>query len=96
MNNTNETAGVCVGCPNGCDVCTSATACTTCSSRYFMTPSNTCGPCPVGCLTCSFNVGTGYTCLTCQPDYYLNLGVCVQCQSPCIDCTALTTCQSCL
>ena len=86
----------CSACPSNCDVCSSGTVCTTCSSGFYLSSVNnkcynpcpagtylsgsTCSGCSTGCSTCTSSTA----CTACQSGYYLyDDGSTQSCYNPC-------------
>ena len=55
---------LCTSCPTGCDECSDASTCTTCSKGYYLV-TTTCTACPNNCLECE----TPTVCINCIPGY---------------------------
>ena len=92
-----NSSNVCSQCPSGCDVCSSATVCNTCSMGYFMNGSS-CSPCnftnETGCSACGSD---GITCSACSSGFYLNgssTPSCAACTSNCLSCNS-SGCSAC-
>jgi cysteine-rich repeat protein len=68
----------CALCISDCDVCSDATTCTTCRTGYVYDTTTSPPTCkadctPISnCLTCSYSVGSGTLCLSCNDGYYPN------------------------
>lgn len=72
-----ESSKTCLNCTNGCSTCTSAAACTTCSSGYLL-HLNKCMACPSNCRQCEFVNNASSTdpisqlnCTECTNDEYI-------------------------
>ncbi|KAL4456740.1 hypothetical protein ABPG73_014766 [Tetrahymena malaccensis] len=67
---TNTNQYYCRQCPEACQICNSATSCTTCKPGYYL-DQNTCSPCDNSCTSC---LGPGpNNCLICkQSGYYIS------------------------
>lgn len=66
----------CGACSSGCKICTSATACSSCLQRYYLSGTS-CTPCGSNCLTCN-----AAGCLECDSLSTLISGVCYLCTDP--------------
>jgi hypothetical protein len=60
-----DTTGfICQTCIDGCDACSDATSCDTCSAQYYL-DAGVCNACPEKCLVCA----SPYACDKCTPGY---------------------------
>lgn len=75
--------GTCQACnlPN-CLTCLNSTTCTACSTGTFLSTVATCEQCITGCAQCQSTTG----CTQCSPSFYLNSGICYQCDPQCVNC----------
>ncbi|EAS05890.2 zinc finger lsd1 subclass family protein (macronuclear) [Tetrahymena thermophila SB210] len=96
--------GNCDSCSQNCDQCTSQSACTLCSSNYYLFIDSTCvSSCPK-----TFLVDSSNTKCICRPNSFLQdnkcicnsgflelNGECLQCPQNCEICASLTNCLTC-
>ncbi|KAL4435263.1 hypothetical protein ABPG74_017355 [Tetrahymena malaccensis] len=102
---------VCVKCTSPCNLCSSASICLSCLPNYQLnSATNQCLPiCDVSCAANQCSVPQSQTsCTACNPNYFLqvtsnpsspgsNIQKCIQCQSPCQNCTGSANfCTSCV
>ena len=96
-----QTNGTTAACGANCNVCTSASVCTTCAATYSVSGGvcvSICSTLITGCITCVALPST--LCTSCSPGYYPTSAYpsasCSLCPARCATCTSSTVCLTCI